>query len=313
MPGSKSSAPTVSAADAVTALLRSHGSKLHGLALRMCGNAADAEDMVQDVFLQAFRKWHTFRGEANPATWLYSIAARSCKARLHRKGGVDRRVPALSQLMPWSETTVMHAAVRDDARVERDEAIQRVQHEIARLPEYLRVPLVFRDVLQMPTADVAEALGLEEGTIKTRVHRARLALRKAMTAKARGVVAPAPIYEKQVCLDLLKAKLDAMDRGDGSTRIPQAEVCDRCRAVFRELDLVKDACARMHSAVDGPMPDDVRTRIANAIARRDAAERAAAKPRRGRKPKPSATSKNSATNNHSATGKPRSSANVARS
>jgi len=284
--------PWTSAGETVTALLKSHGAKLHGLALRMCGNAADAEDMVQDVYLQAFRKWHTFRGEANPATWLYSIAARSCKARLRRKGGTNRRVPAMSQLLPWSETTVMRAAVREDATAERREAIERVQREIARLPEHLRVPTVLRDVLEMDTRDVAAALGIAEGTVKTRIHRARLALRKAMTSKAAGVAAPAPVYEKQVCLDLLKAKLEAMDRGDGGGRIPQAEVCDRCRAVFRELDLVKDACAQMHASADGDaMPESVRARIARAIAERAAAERASNAPRRGRKPKPARTSR----------------------
>ena len=68
---------------------------LFSLARRMCGNRADADDMVQEVFLQAFRKWHTFKGDADPGTWLYAIAARSCKARMRRKGGIDRRVPAI--------------------------------------------------------------------------------------------------------------------------------------------------------------------------------------------------------------------------
>ena len=275
------------AASALAALVESHGPRLHALALRLCGHRADAEDMVQDVFVQALRKWHTFRGEADPGTWLYAIAARSCKARTRRKGGIDRRQVAMSQLMPWRETTVMALAAAPEDRQsvsERSEAIARVQAEIATLPEHLRVPLVLKDVLELSVDDVAGALGLAANTVKTRLHRARLALRKAMTSKAASVAAPAPIYEKQVCLDLLKAKMEAMDRGGvaAGRRVPQAELCARCRAVFRELDLVQDACSQMG---DGHMPRSVRRKIMRALQGREEAERASkSPPRRGRPP-----------------------------
>lgn len=283
-----STAPSDAAA-ALTALLSTHGPRLHALARRLCGNAADAEDMVQDVFVQALRKWHTFRGEADPGTWLYAIAARSCKDRLRRKGGIDRRQVPVSQLMPWRETTVMEVAAAPNGEEdfgERKEAIARVQREITRLPEHLRVALVLKDVLQMSVEDTAAALGLAENTVKTRLHRARLALRKAMTARAAAVEAPAPIYEKQVCLDLLKAKMESLDRGgaglSASDKLPQAEICARCRAVFRELDLVRDACSQM---AEGEMPASLRKKIVRAIQARDDAERAIhAKPRRGRRP-----------------------------
>jgi RNA polymerase sigma-70 factor (ECF subfamily) len=279
--------PGTPAEIAIPALIDRAGGRLHGLARRLCGNAADADDMVQEVFLQAFRKWHTFRGDADPTTWLYAIAARACKARHRRKGGSDARAPAMSQLMPWSESTVTQLAAAPDDTAEtaaRNEAVSRVQREIARLPEHLRLPLVLKEVLELSVEDTASALGLAENTVKTRLHRARLALRKAMTAKSPGVHAPAPIFEKQVCLDLLKAKLDAMDRG-GSARgftVPQADVCARCRAVFRELDLVQDACSQLG---DGAIPKALKTKILRALADRDAVERIQAhKPRRGRRP-----------------------------
>ena len=277
--------PGTPAADAIPALLDLHGPKLHALAMRLCGHRADADDMVQEVFLQAFRKWHTFKGKADSGTWLYAIAARSCKARTRRKGGIDRRMPALSQLMPWRETTMMEAAAASEGeedQTERNEAVARVQREISRLPEFLRLPLVLKEVMGMSVEDTASAMGLAENTIKTRLHRARLALRKAMTAKAAAVDAPAPIYEKQVCLDLLKAKMEAMDRGGTSAgfKVPQADFCARCRAVFRELDLVQDACTHMG---DGPMPARLRRAILKAIRERDGLEQGTT-PRRGRRP-----------------------------
>lgn len=256
-------------ARAIPVLLEKHGPRIRALAMRLCGNAADADDMVQNVFMQAFRKWHLFRGDADPGTWLYAIAARSCRHRSRRKGGVNQRVPAMSQLMPWAETTVMEVAAASEGEqniAERNEAIAAVQGAIVRLPEHLRLPLVLKDVLEMSIEDVAEALGLVENTVKTRLHRARLALRKIMTAKASHVPAAAPIYEKQVCLDLLKAKMDAMDRGGtpAGFRVPKAEVCARCRAVFRELDLVQDACSELGK---GELPESLRAAIKRAIGR----------------------------------------------
>ena len=279
--------PATPASEAIPALVERAGGRIHGLARKLCGNLADAEDAVQDAFLQAYRKWHLFRGESDPMTWLYAIAVRACKTRTRRRGGIARRTPALSQLMPWGETKVMEvAAAPDDTahRAERREAVASVQTEIARLPEYLRVPLVLKEVLELSVEDTAAALGLAENTVKTRLHRARLALRKAMTARSSLVKAPIPIFEKQVCLDLLKAKLEAMDRGGVAHgfAVPQAEVCARCRAVFRELDLVQDACAQLG---EGSMPNPLRRKILAALAEREKAERASAtKPRRGRRP-----------------------------
>jgi RNA polymerase sigma-70 factor, ECF subfamily len=275
---------------AAAALLERYGARVRAVALRLCGNAADADDAVQDTFLQAFRKWHTFKGEADPGTWLYAIAVRTCTARWRRggrggKGGSSKRMPALSQLMPWQETTVMHAAAAPADEVpepERHEAVARVQAEIARLPEHLRVVTILKEVLELSVQDTASTLGLAENTVKTRLHRARLALRKAMTAQAAAVAAPAPIFEKQVCLDLLKAKMDAMDRGGvhAGFAVPQAELCARCRAVFRELDLVQDACSQLGA---GDLPAKVRAAVLAGLREAEAARGPSGKARRGRR------------------------------
>ncbi len=249
------------------AVLGREGPRLFSLALRLCGNRADAEDMVQDTFLQAIRKWDTFRGESSRGTWLWTIATRNCKARLRRKGGVDRRMPAFSQVMPWAETRVMAAAAKGvdvGEQLASKESVRRVQDAIAMLPEHYRIPVLLKEVVGLSIEDVAEATGLDPNTVKTRLHRARLLLRKVLTEGARTVEAPLPIYEKRVCLDLLRLKLESMDRAQPGARtvIPQAEVCARCRAVFRELDFVADACASMGS---GSMPKPLRDRIAAAI------------------------------------------------
>lgn len=260
---SRHHAATPDTAAAITRLVERHGPKLFALASRLCGNQADAQDMVQDVFLRAYRKWHTFRGEADPGTWLYAIAARSCKAKLRRKGGIDRRMPAVSQLMPWNETTNLDLKGSPDARAMARESERAVREAIVSLPESFRVPLVLKEMLEMPIEDVASTLHLKPETVKTRVHRARLLLRKALVSK-RGLPrksALPPSYEKRVCLDLLKAKLDAMDRGRGFP-IGERVVCERCRSVFAELDLAQNTCAQLSQ---GQMPERVRRAILGAI------------------------------------------------
>ena len=259
---------------AVPALLARYGARLHGTARRMCGNEPDADDLVQDVFLTATAKWPAFRGESDPGTWLYTNAARACARKMKRR---RRRSTTTAELMPWHETTVTALGAGDPAgRAERQEAVGRVQDAVSRLDEHLRLPVVLREVLGMSVEETARSLGLAENTVKTRLHRARLALRKALMAGARPVVAPAPIYEKRVCMDLLKAKMDAMDRGGGAFCVPQAELCARCRTVFRELDLVQDACAAI---AQGRLPDHVRRAVLAAAGAGEPAQ-----PRRGRKP-----------------------------
>lgn len=222
--------------------------------------------MVQEVFLQAHRKWHTFKGNADPGTWLYAIAARSCKARMRRKGGADRRMPALSQLMPWEETQAARIPTGDGSPVAatiQREAAQAVHEASLTLPEHFRVPLILKEMLEISVEDVGAALAIKPETVKTRLHRARLLLRKAILARVPTRPAPARSYEKQVCLDLLKAKLDAMDQGRGFP-IGQEVVCERCRAVFAELDLAQNACL---SLAEGKMPDQVRKAILRALHR----------------------------------------------
>jgi RNA polymerase sigma-70 factor (ECF subfamily) len=178
--------------------------------------------------------------------------------------------------MPWHESVLTALGAGDPAsQAERRESVSRVQAAVAGLDEHLRLPVVLREVLGLSVEETARSLGLAENTVKTRLHRARLALRKAMMKGAETVAAPAPVYEKQICVDLLKAKMEALDRGGEAAGfcVPQAELCARCRAVFRELDIVQDACAAM---AEGRLPERVRKFVLAAAGR-------GAPVRRGRK------------------------------
>ena len=240
-------------------LIADHGGQLYGIARRLCSDATDAEDLVQETFLQAYRKWDQFEGRSKPLTWLYTIAARHCM-RMHRlKSGEPRRMASFEELAPFGEGPM---ATPDDgplAEQIRQEGIELVRGAILELPEEFRVPLVLKDVAGLSIADVASVLDIKAATVKTRVHRARLKIRKALEGTLPKRDLPPAAYERQVCIDLLEAKQNALDHGSD---LAQEVICERCRAVFASLDLGQNLCLDLGR---GSLPGAVRERLLAAI------------------------------------------------
>jgi RNA polymerase sigma-70 factor (ECF subfamily) len=249
---------------AIPRLIDLHGGSLFGLGLRLCGKPEEAEDLVQETFLRAFRAWDQFEGRSDPKTWLYSIAARVCQ-RLHRlRSGQPRKMQSLESLLPFGEATLgvarAPAAEGLEAQI-RPEDRARLEQAITELPIAFRLPVVLKEVVGLSIADVAEILGLKPATVKTRVHRARLRLRQALEEDLPRAPFPAAAYSRQVCLDLLAAKQEALDRG---VDMPREVVCGRCQAVFETLDLTQDACRLIG---EGELPPAVREMLMASIAR----------------------------------------------
>ena len=130
-----------------------------------------------------------------------------------------------------------------------------MQGAILELPVDFRMPLVLKDVVGLPISEIGAILDIKPATVKTRVHRARLKIRKALEATMVPRELPPAAYERQVCLDLLDAKQDALDHG---APMPDEVVCRRCQAVFESLDLGKEICAQLG---EGILPPDVRERL----------------------------------------------------
>ncbi len=246
---------------ALQRMVEEHGGQLFQLALRFCGNREEAEDLVQEVFLQAFRSWATFRGDASEKTWLYRIAARACQRRQRKRSGEPETIGSLNDLLPFDEPRIAALPSAEDDALQtqiRREARERIETAIAALPEDFRVPMVLKEIVGFSVREVADVLGLEEGTVRSRVHRARLKLRAAVDAGLPRTAdpVPPPAYPEQTCLDLLDAKQEALDRG---VPFDTSVICDRCRTVFATLDLTQDACREIAST--GAIPSEVRDRL----------------------------------------------------
>ena len=156
---------------------RAHAGRLYSLAWRMVGNPADAEDLVQEIFLSAHRKLDSFRGEAALGTWLYRLGMNQILDHLRSRAA---RAGQLTDGI--DDATVVEDAM---ARKLDAAAIDRVDLEraIAQLPEGCRAAFVLHDVEGLEHREVAEVLGVAEGTSKSQVHKARLRLRALLGKK----------------------------------------------------------------------------------------------------------------------------------
>ena len=154
-------------------LYRQHASRLYNLACRMTGTAADAEDLLQEIFLLVHRKLGSFKGEAALGTWVYRLATNCCldflRSRHHK---LDLASEELDEQLP-------PPTGRGPLRVERMD----LERAIAKLPPGYRAAFVLHDVEGHDHAEVARLLGIAEGTSKSQVHKARMRMRELLSAE----------------------------------------------------------------------------------------------------------------------------------
>lgn len=239
-------------------LVKRYGPRVYALARRLTGRQADADDLVQEVFLRAVRGLSTFEGRSDPGTWLYRITVRAWRRQQGRGRRSDRR--PLPAAMPMGDVADARSVEGPGSVAVRAEALRALESGIAALPASYRVPLVLSEIAELPQDQVAGVLGLRPATVRTRVHRARMLLRRGLDRAMPTVSPPPPAYGPRVCLDLLTAKQLAMDEGRAFDA--DAVLCERCRVVFASMDLQADLCRGM---VPRALPQALATRVLAAL------------------------------------------------
>lgn len=167
-------------------LLDRYEDRIFRLAFRFVRNESEAKEILQDTFLTIWRKLDTFKGDSQFSSWLYRVAANAALMRLR----AQRRHPEVStedlpigyldnygQLPPATENW----AKRPDDELQSDELRRHIQAAVDALPEIYRTVFLIRDVEGLSTEETAEVLQISVPTVKTRLHRARIALRDAIS------------------------------------------------------------------------------------------------------------------------------------
>jgi RNA polymerase sigma-70 factor (ECF subfamily) len=156
-------------------LYKAHAGKLFSVACRMLGNPADAEDLLQEIFLSAHRKLDGFRGESALGTWLYRLATNHCLDYLRS------RAARTNQLTDALDDERGVFGPERGGLAERSITKMDLERALAQLPDGCRAAFVLHDVQGLEHREVAEALGIAEGTSKSQVHKARLRLRSLLS------------------------------------------------------------------------------------------------------------------------------------
>jgi RNA polymerase sigma-70 factor (ECF subfamily) len=155
-------------------LVERHERRVYNLALRMTGREEDARDAAQDAFLTALRKLSSFRGEAAFTTWMHRVTVNACydllrkrqrQPLLDRGGEDDLPRPEPPPAPDHADVTVLSIDV---------------QRALLEVPEDFRAVMILHDVQDLPQEEVAAILGVPVGTVKSRLHRGRVALSKAL-------------------------------------------------------------------------------------------------------------------------------------
>jgi RNA polymerase sigma-70 factor (ECF subfamily) len=161
---------------AFTALVHRHERRVYNLALRMLGREEDAKDAAQDAFLNALRKLSSFRGQAAFTTWMHRVTMNTCYDILRKR----RREPLLDD--PPDD---IPSRVTGDPASQVADAID-VQRALVQVPEDFRAVLILHDVQDLAYEDIAQILGIPVGTVKSRLHRGRVALARLLPGEPTG-------------------------------------------------------------------------------------------------------------------------------
>lgn len=162
-----------------------YGDRVFNLTYRMLGNREEAEDISQEVFITVFKSVDSFRGDSKFSTWLYRITANHCKnrikylARRHDRDQSQYDEEVLRNGAAGALTAPTQAPAPDQ-HLEGVELERLMQSYIAALDEEQRLLIVLRDVEELSYEEICAITSLPEGTVKSRLHRARMALRKQM-------------------------------------------------------------------------------------------------------------------------------------
>ena len=251
---------------------------VYSFSMKVCGHPEDAEDTMQEVLLKLLPYLPKFENPQALSVWLYKVARNRCL--MNRRGVKNARSKhvSLDELMPsyWELQDLMESKEPDpETRVLRSERERRLREAVLKVPPLYRMVLVLHDMEGLSTSQVAHVTGLREGTVRVRLHRARLLLRQhlARMEKTKGIVIDRihaaadeePSKRPRRCREMFAALSDYMDglADDEHTREMEKHLSD-CQPCVAFLDSLKSAvqqCQTYEPTCDTTRAEELRKEL----------------------------------------------------
>lgn len=245
-------------ATALDRLLRNHERQVYRFGLRMCGNEDDAKEVLQQTLLSAFRNLPDFRGDAALSTWLFQIARSFCIK--HRRRRADE--PEVFESLDSEGAGAVVAETHGPEDVSQARQVgEALQTAIAALPPNYREVLLLRDVEGLSAEQAADVLGLEIPALKSRLHRARMEMRRSLSALLEPTASASECPE--LLADLAAHASQDIDQATCERLESHMKQCERCTASRQELKQTLSLC---RSLPGGDVPAPVRSAVRQALA-----------------------------------------------
>jgi RNA polymerase sigma-70 factor (ECF subfamily) len=255
---------------------------VYSFSMKVCGHPEDAEDTMQEVLFRSLRHLAKIQDPQALAVWLYTVTRNRCWRMRRKSANAPKATVALDELMPDDAELgrlLEDASEGPEGNLLHAEQAQVLHHAVLRIPAPLRMVLVLHDMEELTTEQVATILGLQGGTVRVRLHRARLCVRKEMARILDGTVAeqrsakPAKKARKTArtkdnerpaeCLELFANLSEYMD---GRVEAPACdqmrihiEACPACVAFLRELRVAIDRCRSLDIPCDSAVAPRLRS------------------------------------------------------
>ncbi len=250
---------------ALSRLLEQHQQRVFGFGVKMCGDVEDAKEVAQETLLTMARTMRDFRGEASISTWLYTVARSFCIKKRRRTKGAPAHHETLDKVTYESAPDAAMEAATPEQMLLGRETREAVAAALDKLDPDWREVIVLRDIEGLSAAEVAEVTGLSVAAVKSRLHRARVALRENLLALVGGEAPHAPV--PAACPDvltMLSKKLEDEISPDVCAEMEQhLEGCPHCKSLCDSLKKTLAVC----SALPTPsVPSQVQQSLRRAVA-----------------------------------------------
>lgn len=247
---------------------------VYSFSMKVCGHREDAEDTMQDVLFRSLKYLGKIQAPEALAAWLYTVTRNRCRRMRRSPHDSDNKRISFDELMPDEQelrTLLLKAESGPEQHAISAEQQQLLHRAVLSIPSNLRLVLVLHDMEELTSEQVAQIAGLQVGTVRVRLHRARLALRKEMERLLEGRPetvgkAPRPVTQRpKECRELFAALSEYMDGRVEPRNCQQMqahiEACPTCVAFLQDLRAAVDRCRSLEVSCDPQIQRRMRTLI----------------------------------------------------